>query len=69
MLRHDLRMKEWKAAASRRSDMSGIENGINKEATQVVLNSSKFQPYEKSQMRAILAGGLWTQDRKSRARM
>ena len=47
--------------------MQGIEGGIDKEATQAYLCSFKVAPSDKSLLRTIQAGGLWTQDRKFRA--
>eukprot|EP00973_Karenia_brevis_P011711 1584677-Karenia_brevis.AAC.1 len=61
-------MGQWQAAASRREDMEGIQHWINREATQALL-SSKIQQQERGLLRSILAGGLWTQDRKCRARI
>jgi len=49
--------------------MQGIEHGINREATLALLSSSKVDPSKKAVLRKILAGGVWTQDRKCRAGM
>ena len=69
MVRGALRQREWAAAAKRRSDMEGIEGGVNRDATQAYSASSKTAPLDKSLLRTIPAGGLRTQDRKFRAGM
>ena len=48
IVRHSLRTKEWRAAASRRSDMQGIQDGINEEATQAYMHSVRASPLDKS---------------------
>ena len=45
----------------------GMEDGINREATQALMLSSKLTPTEQGNLRTIQAGGLWTQDRRNRA--
>eukprot|EP00973_Karenia_brevis_P047382 6578188-Karenia_brevis.AAC.1 len=62
-------MKEWQRAADRRSDMKGLEEGINMEATLAMSSSNKTSPADKALLRTIQSGGLWTQDRKHRAGM
>jgi len=69
MVRDALRKNEWATAAKRRGDMQGIEEGVNRDATQAYAASSKTAPSDKSLLRTIQAGGLWTQDRKFRAGM
>ena len=68
-VREALGMQVWKTAAQRRSDMQGIQDGINREATQALTNSTKPNSGEKGMLRSIMAGGLWTEDRKCRARL
>eukprot|EP00973_Karenia_brevis_P022165 3049002-Karenia_brevis.AAC.1 len=47
--------------------MLGIEGGINTDATQVLLNSTKCTHADKRLLRSVLLGGMRTQDRKFRA--
>ncbi|CAE8600524.1 unnamed protein product, partial [Polarella glacialis] len=69
VVRDGVRRAAWRRAAARREDMHGIEDGIDREMTLALLRSSSLPPYEKSVLRSILAGSVWTQDRLSRAGM
>eukprot|EP00973_Karenia_brevis_P023096 3180779-Karenia_brevis.AAC.1 len=68
-VREALRRSAWKAAAARRKDMHGIEDGVNREATGALLSSSNLTSVEKGFLRNILSGAMWTQDRKFRANL
>ena len=67
-VREAIRLTEWRAAAGRRKDMEGIERGIDREATLVLVNGSRLTPIQKGTLRSILAGAVWTEDRRHRAK-
>ena len=58
-----------RAAASRRSDMGGLEVGVDREAAQALLTSTTLSPSSKSLLRRIVSGGVWTGNRAYRARL
>eukprot|EP00662_Eupelagonemidae_sp_cell21_P057404 gene57404-biopygen32076 len=57
------RRAEWRAAAARRDDIKGIEEGIDREATWAGHRRSRATPYELGIRRTTLCGGTWTHDR------
>ncbi|CAE8649568.1 unnamed protein product, partial [Polarella glacialis] len=61
LVRESARLAAWRAAACHRHDMSGIEHGIDKDATLALLSGSRLSPLQKGKLRAILAGAIWTQ--------
>ncbi|CAE8636270.1 unnamed protein product [Polarella glacialis] len=67
VLRESARKAEWRTAAARRSDMSGIEHGIDRDATLALLSGNHLVPFEQGILRGILAGAIWTQDRAQRS--
>ena len=69
ILREELRMEAWRAAAARRADMQGIEAGVQREITTRLLEWGKLTPQEEGMLRAILAGAVWTTDRLHRAKL
>ena len=63
-----IRQPLWQAAATRRSDMAGLEKGVDRKAT----NHGWQHPPSRllaGVIRSVIAGAVWTQDRKYRARM
>ena len=68
-VRKELRMQAWKQAAARREDMQGVEVGVQREITLCLLEHGDLTPMEQALLRAILAGGVWTQDPLHRARL
>eukprot|EP00435_Cladocopium_sp_Y103_P061972 s935_g23.t1 len=60
-LREGLRHREWRNAHARRRDMSGIQNGIDRETT-AALHSKKddLTEYKRACLRAIVCGGVHT---------
>eukprot|EP00435_Cladocopium_sp_Y103_P058315 s395_g20.t1 len=60
-LRDGLRHGEWRNAHARRRDMSGIQNGIDRETT-AALHSKKddLTEYKRACLRAIVCGGVHT---------
>eukprot|EP00973_Karenia_brevis_P053528 7438297-Karenia_brevis.AAC.1 len=69
VVRDGLRQAMWEQAAQRRSDMKGIEGGLDTEASRALLTTSKLPHYEAGVLRTILSGGIWTQDRACRANL
>jgi ribonuclease HI len=69
VVREQLRLTMWRKAAARRNDMQGIEHGIDRDATQALLMSSKLELRERAALRSILTGDVWTQDRACRAHL
>eukprot|EP00973_Karenia_brevis_P023699 3266111-Karenia_brevis.AAC.1 len=59
-VREALRMMLWRRAASRRRDMQGIQDGIDREATLALLKSKGFDGQSKGMLRSIMAGAFWT---------
>ena len=66
-VREAARMVRWKAASSRRTDMVGLTEGVDKDATNAAWRRSAG--YEAGVLRGIIAGAVWTQDRLFRAGM
>ena len=66
-LRDALRRREWRLAASRRRDTSGIENGLDRE-TCMILHHKKSQltEYQRACLRAILCGAVNASERRER---
>ena len=64
-VRDGLRIAEWKQAASRRADMSGMQSdsGIDKLATLAFYDSKKLSNYDKGLLRGFLSGSYRTRDR------
>ena len=60
-VREALRRRECTKAALRRTDMVGLEAGIDRSATRKLLDSGKLTPYEQGILRNILAAAIWTQ--------
>ena len=50
----------WKQAAERRHDMVGIEEGVDRDATEAVLCSKSLSVVEKGILRNVLSGAVWT---------
>eukprot|EP00973_Karenia_brevis_P089791 12399492-Karenia_brevis.AAC.1 len=57
----------WRAAATRRMDMQGLESGVDRISTQALLQSSRLTKYEQGMLRGIMPGAIWTEDRSFRA--
>ncbi|CAE8729391.1 unnamed protein product, partial [Polarella glacialis] len=68
IVRESARRMVWREAFARRTDMQGIEVGINREATGSLLRSTRLSAYEQGILRAILTGAVWTQERACRAK-
>ena len=68
-VRDNLRLAVWRQASKRRRDMDGLEEGVDRQATQALLFSTKLPPPHRAVLRQIMAGGVWTQDRACRASM
>ena len=47
--------------------MSGIEHGVDRDATRGLLSSSGFHPTDKGLLRNIIAGAMWTRERAHKA--
>ena len=65
----ELRSKAWRRASERWVDMQGIEVGVQREITLSLLEHGFLTAHERARLRAILAGGVWSQDRLYRARL
>jgi len=66
-IRDALRRCAWRTAAQRRRDMVGIEDGIDRGASLQLLDATDLDVAAKGKLRTILSGGVWTQERASRA--
>ena len=66
-VRHALRLRQWCAASERRpNDMTGVEMGIDREATSAGWQTANSFLVA-GVIRSILAGAVWTQDRWHRS--
>ena len=54
---------EWRAAAGRRKDVAGIEEGIDRAATTAVLRGGRRTACAHGILCTVIAGGSWTRDR------
>jgi len=68
-LRQSFRSAAWRQAAARRTNLQGIEFGINWDATMALMEGGRSGAKKENMLRTILADGVWTQDRKYRANM
>ena len=59
-IRHGIRMAQWKIAAARRNDCSGLDGnaGVDKKATCALLSSRKTEPASVGRLRTIMSGSL-----------
>eukprot|EP00973_Karenia_brevis_P003978 547738-Karenia_brevis.AAC.1 len=57
-IREHLRLAQWKAASTRRPEFSGIECGVDRQATRSLLTSSAVNDHQKGILRAILTGAV-----------
>eukprot|EP00973_Karenia_brevis_P076615 10642478-Karenia_brevis.AAC.1 len=68
-VRDAIRYMNWRAAAARRSDMDGIQNGIDRVATSALLNNKRISDQRKGVLRTILCGAFWTGRRLASAKL
>lgn len=64
-----LRVAQWRVAAFRRDDMQGVQYGVCKDSITALLHGKGLDVKQKGLLRCILAGAIWTEDRRHRARM
>ena len=64
-IRDALRMLRWREASARRPDLRGIEQGIDRDATNVAWRSMA-DPRAAGVLRSTICGAVWTQERRSR---
>ena len=59
-IREGLRLVEWNVVAKRREDCQGMDSaeGVDRDATCALLNSSSLAPQEKGMLRSIIAGSV-----------
>ena len=57
-VRDALRRAEWATAAGRRSDMRGIENGVDREVTLSLLSTGKLDHGQRGLLRCVLSGAI-----------
>eukprot|EP00973_Karenia_brevis_P063069 8768928-Karenia_brevis.AAC.1 len=62
-VRDGLRRWQWRQAAAQRKDMRGVENGVDRVATLLLLRASSTDDYQKGVLRGIISGAIWTRDR------
>ena len=62
-------MLGWQCAAARRSKVEGIGQGMAGEASMAVLLGGWLGPKMDGMLRAIVSDGVWTQEKKFRARL
>ena len=66
-LRDAIRRREWREAASRRKDMSGIQHGIDRGVSMQLHNDkAHLTEYQRACLRAILSGAVNATERRER---
>ncbi|CAE8623234.1 unnamed protein product [Polarella glacialis] len=68
-IRDSLRSMLWTAASQRRPDMVGLEAGVDRMASSAVLQSKKLSDNQRGMLRSILAGEIFTEHRRWRAKL
>ena len=62
IVRDGIRQKVWQTAAHNRADLCGIEGGVDRKSTGLLLCSPSLLPREsRPSLRRVLSGAVWTQ--------